>query len=85
MMKKVLSRVGKGGVDIDKLAQGLDIGMGTLNAILEMSVARGYIEKVDVSSSCSGCPLSSECKMKLSDCDKTEVYVLTPKGEKYVG
>lgn len=75
----------KGGVDINVVARDLDIGRGTLDAILEMGVREGYLEKAGAAPSCSGCFLLGKCGMDPHGREKTEMYVLTPKGEKYAG
>lgn len=85
MMKKVLHRMRKCGVDINAVARDLDIGRGTLDAILEMAVREGHVEKASAASGCGGCPLSSRCGVKPSQYDEMKMYVLTPRGKKYAG
>jgi len=82
-MRKLLHRMREGGADINAVAQDLGIGRGTLDAILEMAVREGYLEKASIRSNCGGCPLHGTCGVEPSECDKTEMYIVTPKGEKF--
>ena len=84
MIRKILRRMMEGG-DINSIARDLGIERGTLDAILEMAVRGGYLEKVDVSSSCNACFLHRTCRIEPPECDKTEMYIITPKGERYAG
>lgn len=84
MLGKILQRVRESSGGINSIAQDLDIGKGTLDAVLEVAVERGYMKKIHISSSCGGCALSKQCNVKPSECDKTKVYFLTRKGEERV-
>ena len=84
VLKDVLQKVQKGGPDIDSMAQELGIGRGTLDAVLEMAVREGYLEKASATPCCSGCPLGGMCKTKSSGRGGIRMYALTPDGEKYV-
>lgn len=83
MLKNVLRKMLEGSTDIDSIARDLDIGRGTLDAILHMAIRDGYIEKASATPSCGGCFLRGKCGMDPHGLEKTEMYVLTPKGEKY--
>ena len=85
MLKDVLRKMRKGSTDVDSIARDLDIGHGTLDAILEMGIREGYLEKTSATPSCEGCFLRGKCGMDPHGREKTEMYVLTPKGEKYAG
>lgn len=85
MMKKILHRMREGSVDINAMARDLGIRRDTLDAILEMAVWEGYLEKASATSSYSTCFLSGRCGVDPSECDKMEMYILTPEGEKYAG
>lgn len=84
-MRKLLHRMRKGSADINAIARDLDIRRGTLEAILEMAVRGGYLEKANAASSCGACFLSGRCGVDPSECNKTEIYILTPEGKKYGG
>ncbi len=85
MLKDVLRRMREGSTDIDSIARDLDIGRGTLDAILEMGIREGYLEKTSAAPSCGGCFLRDKCGMGFHGRERTEMYVLTPKGEEYAG
>ncbi len=85
MLKDVLLKMREGSADIDSIARDLDIDRGTLDAILEMAVREGYVEKASATPSCAGCFLRGKCGTDPRGREKTEMYVLTPEGEKYAG
>jgi hypothetical protein len=72
------------GGDLNAVARDFDMTRETLGAILEMSIREGYLKKVDVRF-CGACPLGGMCKVEPSECDKTRIYIVTPKGEEYAG
>jgi len=84
VLKDVLQKVQEGSPDIDSIARELGIGRGTLDAVLEMAVREGYLEKASATPCCSGCPLGGMCKTESSGCEGIRMYALTSDGEKYV-
>lgn len=85
MIRKLLHRMREGSADINTMARDLGIGRGTLDAILEMAVRERYLEKASAAPSCSSCFLRGKCGMDPHEREKSEMYVLTLKGEKYAG
>lgn len=83
MIRKLLHRMREGGADINAMTRDLGIGRGTLDAILEMAIMEGYLKKVSIRSNCGGCPLRGTSGVEPSECDKTEIYIVTPEGEKF--
>ena len=71
MLKDVLRRMREGSADIDSIARDLDIGRGTLDAILEMGIREGYLEKTSAAPGCGGCFLRDKCGMRFHCGPKT--------------
>jgi len=80
MMKKVLRRIREGS-EMGTVARDLGLERDTLQAILEMAVREGYLEKVEPVSRCTNCFFWKGCVQRGGQAEKARTYVLTPKGE----
>ncbi|MFW5933062.1 MAG: hypothetical protein ACOCSH_02850 [Candidatus Hadarchaeota archaeon] len=84
MMKKVLKLLDEGSGNTDSLARDLDVGRGTIEAVLEMATREGYVEKTEICNGCSNCPLGDKCGRNISESNSVEIYTLTPKGGEHI-
>jgi len=82
MIKKVLRRIREGG-EMSTVARDLGLERGTLQAILEMAVKEGYVEKVEPALGCANCSFWKTCVQRGEQAEKARMYVLTPKGEEF--
>ena len=82
MIKKVLRRIREGG-EMGAVARDLGLKRGTLQAILEMAVREGYVEKVEPVSGCTNCSFWKSCVRRGGRAEKASMYVLTLKGEEF--
>ncbi len=60
MLRKVLKLLDKKSGNTDSLARDLNVGRGTIEAVLEMAVREGYLEKTEICNDCSNCPLGDK-------------------------
>ena len=81
-IKEVLSGI-RDGSTIDTLARELDMNRFTLLAMVEFLVDTGYLEIVEMRSTCSGC-FGSNCSLENACNSELKVYALTSKGERFI-
>jgi len=77
-IKKILFGIGKG-TTIDALTEELNMNKSLLRAMIEFSINRGYLKKIDTQYSCANCFLGSEYSAKCCS-SPTKMYTLTSKG-----
>ncbi len=73
--RSILDKI-KEGKSLSQISEEIDLGVGTLKAIVDSLKYQGYLEEVNCDSQCSMCPMGC-------DSSKTpfKMYKVTEKGE----
>ena len=77
-IKEILFGIGQG-TTIEALTEELNMNKSLLRTMIEFSVDRGYLKKIDTQHSCANCFLSSEYSAKCCS-SPIKMYTLTSKG-----